>query len=177
MCWWMGMQSVCHPYSVYYQLSGAMPCCLLYGKLVPMMLGAAQQMWFASMVRTTRPKEDNTNPEAACRRAETEGICQWRFMTSKPILGQPTSHWHIPMPHPQYPPPASQRDFQRSFCQLVHRSGRWRKWWNWPLHQKSAEAPFPSPLQGWNIFGIAMDRQRVQEYGKGLLRSDRGHCR
>jgi len=53
-----------------------MPCHLLYGKLVPAMLGATQQTWFTSMVRTTRPKEDNMNPEAARRRAETEGICQ-----------------------------------------------------------------------------------------------------
>jgi len=53
-----------------------MPCRLLYGKLVPTMLGAAQQMWFTGMVRTTRPKEDNMNPEAACRRAETKGVRQ-----------------------------------------------------------------------------------------------------
>ena len=57
--WWMGMQGLYHPCSICCGFSRAMPCCLLSGKLVPMVLGATQRMWLPCVVRSTGPKEDH----------------------------------------------------------------------------------------------------------------------
>src|SRR5258708_38251909 len=58
----------------------------------------------------------------------------------------------------------------------MHSSSRKRKEGSRPPLQEHDEASYPSPLQDRNISTYAVDRERIQEYGKNFLGSDRRHC-